>query len=165
MDVAGESQDRHLWPQVAVPVLLGASPSPPFKPNNEVENRMATKNKMIKIRVTEDEEKQYKKAAEEAGISVSELIRRTMEDKPPIVIPGGLEEFRKAFGTITRIGNFQKKLDKTIKDKKDEFGVSSKAKQQYIDVASQKLLESRRNLIPEIIKLKGVLLKILERIN
>lgn len=165
MDVAGESQDRHLWPQVAVPVLLGASPSPPFKPNNEVENRMATKNKMIKIRVTENEEKQYKKAAEEAGISVSELIRRTMEDNPPIVIPGGLEEFRKAFSTVTRIGNYQKKLDKAIHTAQDRIDVSSAAKQQAIDIARQKLIESRQNLTPEIIKLKGVLLAILERIN
>lgn len=126
---------------------------------------MPTKNRMIKIRVTEEEEKQYKKIAEEAGLSVSELIRRTMQNRPPIVIPGGLEEFRKAFSTVTRLGNFQKKLDKTINDKQDEIGVSSHAKQQAIDFARQKLLESRQNLIPEIIKLKGVLLEILERIN
>lgn len=126
---------------------------------------METKTKMIKIRVTEAEAAQYKNAAEKAGISVSELIRRTMQNKPPIVIPGGLEELRKSLGAITRIGNFQKKIDEAMYKTQMSNDVSPEIKQQAINLAFKKLIEARKNLTPEIIKLKGVMLEILERIN
>lgn len=126
---------------------------------------MENRTRMIKLRVTEKEAATWKEAAEKSGISVSELIRRTMQNKPPIVISYGNEELKKMYGTIVRIGNLQVKIDEVMYKTQMHNDVSPMVKQQAINLGFRRIKDLRLELIPEIKSLKAVLTEILRRIN
>ena len=71
---------------------------------------------MLRVRLTEQEAERYKLKAEKEGITLSELVRKSLESHQTIVISGYDDEMQKLFLELSRIGNYQKKLDKTLND-------------------------------------------------
>ena len=69
-----------------------------------------TKTVMLRIRVTEAEAERYKKMAQKANITVSELVRKSLDKQTIVVIPQG-DDIKDAANNIIRIGNMIKKIE------------------------------------------------------
>ena len=69
---------------------------------------------MLRVRLTEQEAERYKLKADKEGITLSELVRKSLESHQTIVISGYDDEMKKLFLELSRIGNYQKKLDKNL---------------------------------------------------
>lgn len=69
-----------------------------------------TKTVMLRIRVTEAEAERYKKMAQRANITVSELVRKSLDRQTIVVIPQG-DDIKEAANNIIRIGNLLKRIE------------------------------------------------------
>lgn len=69
-----------------------------------------TKTVMLRIRVTEAEAERYKKMAQRANITVSELVRKSLNRQTIVVIPQG-DDIKEAANNIIRIGNLLKRIE------------------------------------------------------
>lgn len=69
-----------------------------------------TKTVMLRIRVTEAEAERYRKMAQKANITVSELIRKSLDRQTIVVIPQG-DDIKEAANNIIRVGNMIKKIE------------------------------------------------------
>lgn len=69
-----------------------------------------TKTVMLRIRVTEAEAERYKKMAQRANITVSELVRKSLDRQTIVVIPQG-DDIKDAANNIIRIGNLLKRIE------------------------------------------------------
>lgn len=69
-----------------------------------------TKTVMLRIRVTDAEAERYKKMAQRAQITVSELVRKSLDKQTIVVIPQG-DDIKDAANNIIRIGNLLKRIE------------------------------------------------------
>ena len=69
-----------------------------------------TKTVMLRIRVTETEAERYRKMAQKANITVSELIRKSLDKQTIVVIPQG-DDIKEAANNIIRTGNLLKLIE------------------------------------------------------
>lgn len=118
---------------------------------------------MLRVRLTEQEAERYKLKAEKEGITLSELVRKSLESHQTIVISGYDEEMKKLFLELSRIGNYQKKLDKTLNDTHDyyfEYGDMDAEYKALCKAGMVRLKQSRDELITVNASLKKLLLEI-----
>ena len=102
---------------------------------------------MLRVRLTEQEAERYKLKAEKEGITLSELVRESLE----------------LFLELSRIGNYQKKLDKTLTDTHDyyfEYGDMDAEYKALCKAGMVRLQQSRDELIAVNASLKKLLLEI-----
>lgn len=118
---------------------------------------------MLRVRLTEQEAERYKLKAEKEGITLSELVRESLESHQTIVISGYDDEMKKLFLELSRIGNYQKKLDKTLNDTHDyyfEYGDMDAEYKALCKAGMVRLQQSRDELIAVNASLKKLLLEI-----
>ena len=143
--------------------------SPSGTPENHTTKGIAIMEKteqrsfMLRVRLTEKEAERYKLKAEKEGITLSELVRKSLESHQTIVISGYDDEMQKLFLELSRIGNYQKKLDKTLNDTHDyyfEYGDMDAEYKALCKAGMVRLQQSRDELIAVNASLKKLLLEI-----
>lgn len=149
--------------------LAEGDTSPSGTPENHTTKGIAIMEKteqrsfMLRVRLTEQEAERYKLKAKKEGITLSELVRKSLESHQTIVISGYDDEMKKLFLALSRIGNYQKKLDKTLNDTHDyyfEYGDMDAEYKALCKAGMVRLQQSRNELITINASLKKLLLEI-----
>lgn len=117
------------------------------------------KDKMIRVRMTEGEYDGLKAISSATGVTMSELLRRLMRERPPKIIEGiNTDDFKDVIRTITSVGNLQKKLDNEL----------ATILQENIDISFEQFMafnnqqtELRKELLSEIKNVKQILIELL----
>lgn len=125
-----------------------------------MENKKEKKERTVKIRLSETDYQKLKSFSRISNLTMSEILRKLMNDRPPKVIENlPVEEFKKTGSGIIRIGNFLKKLhDTNVKIISNNLPVTQN---QIIEI-KRKQDEEKEKLRLEIIKLQDIALEILK---
>lgn len=125
-----------------------------------MENKKEKKERIVKIRLSETDYQKLKSFSRISNLTMSEILRKLMNDRPPKVIENlPVEEFKKTGSGIIRIGNFLKKLhDTNVKIISNNLPVTQN---QIIEI-KRKQDEEKEKLRLEIIKLQDIALEILK---
>ncbi len=121
------------------------------------------RDKTMIVRLTKSEYDLIKHLANLTSLSTSQLVRKTMTDRPPKVIQNlPTDKLKMTVNQITRIGNFQKHLDNNI----------LRLIQEKTDLTIEQLVEIkneqdnyRRELLLNISELKQLLVQILKELR
>lgn len=122
------------------------------------------KTEVLKLRISKTEKEMLNNFCQMTDKTQSEFVRRMIFSRPPKVISENLnaDELKQFFLTITKIGNFQKKLNK------DLLNAGAENIEIELDVLKQikeQIENSRAELMKEIIDTKKILSEILEELK
>lgn len=124
------------------------------------------KDKKVQIRMSESDYERLCTYSQLSGLSKSEFIRRIIEKKEPKIIenlnPNGIKEI---ITLLSRIGNFQKKIDNDLVRIYNEFHNKLDISYDEILANYNELIRTRTELIEELADVKFGLRAILKEIQ
>ena len=124
------------------------------------------KDKKVQIRMSESDYERLCTYSQLSGLSKSEFIRRKIEKKDPKIIenlkPNGIKEI---ITLLSRIGNFQKKIDNDLVRIYNEFHNKLDISSDEILANYNELIRTRTELIEELADVKFGLRAILKEIQ
>lgn len=124
------------------------------------------KDKKVQIRMSESDYERLCTYSQLSGLSKSEFIRRIIEKKEPKIIenlnPNGIKEI---ITLLSRIGNFQKKIDNDLVRIYNGFHTKLDISSDEIRANYNELIRTRTELIEELADVKFGLRAILKEIQ